>query len=135
MRFHLCAAFYVVLFMRFYELTRAEKAAVYIVIGAVISLEAVNTAVEAVVDLVSPEHNKLAGIAKDCAAAAVLAAAAASVAVGYLVFWDTEVFGRIFDYFRDNITMLVLFVLSLAVWFCLIFIPNGKRKDIQNDKH
>jgi diacylglycerol kinase (ATP) len=40
----------------------------------VISLELVNTAVEAVVDLVSPEPHPLAGVAKDVAAGAVLAA-------------------------------------------------------------
>jgi len=39
--------------------------------GMVISLELVNTAIETVVDLVSPEYHPLAGKAKDVAAAAV----------------------------------------------------------------
>lgn len=47
--------------------------------------EFVNTAVEAIVDLLSPNIHPLAKIAKDVAAAAVLIAALASVVVGLLV--------------------------------------------------
>src|SRR5690606_8839739 len=36
-------------------------------IGLVLALEALNTAIEAVVDLASPDHHELARIAKDCA--------------------------------------------------------------------
>ena len=39
--------------------------------GAVLSAELMNTAIETIVDLVSPEYNTLAGHAKDVAAAAV----------------------------------------------------------------
>ena len=46
--------------------------AVLILSGVVLSAEALNTAVEYVVDLVSPEYHVLAGKAKDVAAAAVL---------------------------------------------------------------
>ena len=48
----------------------------------VLVAELVNTAVEAVVDLVSPERRALAAVAKDAAAGAVLVAAAFAVAVG-----------------------------------------------------
>ncbi|MEX2535785.1 MAG: diacylglycerol kinase [Trueperaceae bacterium] len=50
----------------------------------VLSLELVNSAIEAVVDLVSPTEHPLAGAAKDLAAAAVLVAALAALAVGLL---------------------------------------------------
>ncbi len=55
-------------------------------IGLVLALEALNTAVEAVVDLASPDHHELARVAKDCAAAAVLIAALVSLAVGACLF-------------------------------------------------
>lgn len=42
------------------------------IIGAVIASEMINTAIEAVVDLVSPEKNMLAKIAKDTASSASL---------------------------------------------------------------
>ena len=129
MRFHFCAAFYVLIFMNFYDLSRGERLAVYIVIGAVISLEALNTAVEAIVDLVSPQHQRLAGIAKDCAAGAVLIAALASAAVGITLFWDTEVLCKIGDYFAEHTLMLILLIISAVVWFAVIFVPQGKENE------
>ena len=52
----------------------------------VLSLELLNTAIEAVCDLVSPEYDPLVKTAKDAAAAAVLLAALISVIVGLLLF-------------------------------------------------
>jgi diacylglycerol kinase (ATP) len=67
-------------------LTPLEWAVLLLVIGLVISLEILNTAVEAVVDLCSPEQSELARIAKDAAAGAVLVAAITAVAVGAFIF-------------------------------------------------
>lgn len=52
----------------------------------VISLEAVNSALENIVDLVSPGRHPLAGKAKDLAAGAVLWAAMGAAVVGAIVF-------------------------------------------------
>lgn len=51
----------------------------------VLSLELMNTAVEAAVDLASPQRHPLAGTAKDLAAAAVLTASFGAVLVGLVV--------------------------------------------------
>jgi len=48
--------------------------------------ETINTALEHLTDLVSPEHHPLAGKVKDIAAGAVLLAAIAAVFVGILIF-------------------------------------------------
>ncbi len=48
--------------------------------------EALNTALELLTDLVSPEFHPLAGRAKDAAAGGVLIAAVGSVIVGAIVF-------------------------------------------------
>lgn len=61
-------------------------AAIVICIAVVFAFECMNTAVEAVVDLVSPEYTELARRAKDCAAGAVLVCAAGSVIVAVFVF-------------------------------------------------
>ena len=51
--------------------------------GAVMALELINTALEAVVDLtVKQNYHELAKIAKDCAAAAVFVAALTAIVVG-----------------------------------------------------
>ena len=54
--------------------------------GVVIMAELMNTAVETVVDLVSPEFHPLAGRAKDIAAAAVWVLSVIVAIVGVLVF-------------------------------------------------
>ena len=54
--------------------------------GVVITAELLNTAVETVVDLVSPEFHPLAGRAKDIAAAAVWVLSVLVAVVGVLVF-------------------------------------------------
>ena len=64
---------------------RAPLAPIALACALVLALELVNTAVEAVVDLVSPEPHPLAGVAKDAAAAAVLLASLGAVVVGLAV--------------------------------------------------
>lgn len=66
-------------------LLRAPLAPIALSCALVLALECVNTALEAVVDLVSPERHPLAGVAKDTAAAAVLLASGGAVVVGLAV--------------------------------------------------
>jgi diacylglycerol kinase len=67
------------------RLSWVELAIVCLTIAMVISVEAVNTAVEALVDLLQPEYHQVAGLAKDLSAGAVLISALGSVAVaGFL---------------------------------------------------
>ncbi len=56
--------------------------------GMVLTAEALNTAIEYVVDLVSPDYHVLAGKAKDVAAAAVLFASVASGIIAILLVAD-----------------------------------------------
>lgn len=55
-------------------------------IGIILALEAVNSAIEAIVDLVAPEYHELARIAKDCAAGAMLFAVFGSLGVALAIF-------------------------------------------------
>jgi diacylglycerol kinase len=52
----------------------------------VLITETLNTAIEKLVDLVSPGYNQLAGLVKDIAAGAVFMAAVTSLIIGLLVF-------------------------------------------------
>jgi len=67
-------------------LDRLEWALIALAIAAVWTAEAINTAIEAVVDLASPQWHELARRAKDVAAAAVLLAALGAVGVAVAVF-------------------------------------------------
>jgi diacylglycerol kinase (ATP) len=86
LRFHALATVVVLGLGFYFRLSRLEWALVALAVGLVGSLELVNTAVEAVVNLVSPDYHRLAGRAKDVAAGAVLVGALAALAVGLLVF-------------------------------------------------
>jgi undecaprenol kinase/diacylglycerol kinase (ATP) len=84
LRFHLIAAFSAVAFGAWRGLSPVNWMLLLLLIAAVISAEMMNTAIEAVVDLVSPEHHPLAKAAKDCAAGAVLVLSIASVAIAVI---------------------------------------------------
>jgi diacylglycerol kinase len=62
-----------------------DWALLIVVIGLVWFAEFLNTALEAVVDLASPQKHPLAKVGKDVGAAAVLLAALVSVLIGLLV--------------------------------------------------
>lgn len=84
-KIHLGIATAVIIAALWLDLSRTDWAILLLTIGAVFSAEAANTAIESVVDLVSPEHHELARRAKDCAAAAVLALVIAAVVVGLVI--------------------------------------------------
>lgn len=83
---HLVATVGVIASGLWFQVTASEWCMLVLSMGLVWSAEAVNTAIEFVVDLVSPEHHDLAGKAKDTAAGAVLLASIAAAAVGVIVF-------------------------------------------------
>ena len=70
----------------FLQLDLLSWAIVILCCAVVIMAELVNTAIETIVDLVSPEFHPLAGRAKDIAAAAVWFLSALVAIVGLLVF-------------------------------------------------
>ena len=85
-RIHATATVLVVAAGFWFGLSLGEWCAVVAAIGLVWTAEGVNTAVETVVDLVSPERHPLAGRAKDVAAGAVLCAAITALVLGSLIF-------------------------------------------------
>lgn len=84
--FHLLATVVVVGAGIACDLSRMEWAAVILCIGMVIAAELFNTAIETLVDLVSPQRHPLAGRVKDVAAGAVLVCAITAAATGLFIF-------------------------------------------------
>ena len=82
---HSLAAVLVVVFSAWLGTTPAETGVLFLAIGVVMAAEAFNSALEAVVDLASPEYHPLARIAKDTAAGGVLITAFAAAVVGLVV--------------------------------------------------
>jgi diacylglycerol kinase (ATP) len=85
-RIHLFATILVVVFGIFFKIDKFEWALIILCCGLVLAAEAFNSALESLVDLVSPDYHKLAGEAKDLAAAAVLLCAFSAVATGLIIF-------------------------------------------------
>ena len=86
MRIHLFAAIVTIVASIVTGLSILEWCIVIIVVALVIGAEMFNTAIEKVVDLVSPDFHPLAKLAKDIAAGAVLVFACMSVIIGILIF-------------------------------------------------
>ncbi|WP_174730170.1 diacylglycerol kinase family protein [Mesobacillus harenae] len=68
------------------KLSITEWFVVLLIIGVMVSLELLNTALEKVVDLVTEEYHPLAKQAKDLAAGSVLVFSIISVLIGLLIF-------------------------------------------------
>ena len=82
-----CLAICVVTFAGFYfGITQTEWCIVVICFGVVLAAEGFNTAIERLVDLVSPEFHPVAGDVKDVAAGAVLICAIAAAIIGCIIF-------------------------------------------------
>lgn len=84
--FHLLAALLVVAAGWYFEISRGEWLGVLICIGLVMIAELLNTAIEVLVDWLSPEFNVKAGLVKDIAAGAVLVAALVALVVAFVIF-------------------------------------------------
>lgn len=87
MRIHFMCALAVLLLALYLPLSKMEVLLLFISILLVLVAELFNTAVEAVVDMVSPEFHPLAKVAKDVAAGAVLLCAGLAVVVGISIFY------------------------------------------------
>ncbi len=83
---HIVSAVIVILAGYFTGLSRTEWYIVLLLIALMFALEMINTAIERVVDLASPNLHPLAKQAKDIAAGAVLVFALFSAIIGLLIF-------------------------------------------------
>lgn len=86
MRYHFIAAAAVLLTALFLRVPALEFMLLAFAVTLVLFAELLNTAVEVVVDLVSPDYHPLAKQAKDVAAGAVLIASVGAAVMGYLAF-------------------------------------------------
>jgi len=85
-KIHLVATVLVCALGAWLHISRDEWCWLCVAITSVWVAESLNTAVEFVVDLVSPEYHPLAGKAKDVAAGAVLICAIGAAVIGILIF-------------------------------------------------
>jgi diacylglycerol kinase (ATP) len=122
MRIHLIVAVLVLLVTLWLRVDRVYVIAIIVMTVLVLTLELVNTAVEAIVDLLTVAHHPLAKTAKDAAAGAVLIATIGAVVVGYLVFYQSLQRGgqRVFDAIGQVPTNTAFVILAVAAILTII---------------
>jgi diacylglycerol kinase (ATP) len=127
MRIHLTVTFYVLVFSPFYHFTSEQMLILLLTIGLVLFAEAVNTAIEALVNLQTQCYDHLARIAKDVAAGAVLICAILAVAIGLFLFLKLEIIIFILHYLLTNWILGLLLIVSLPVSLAFILgLPFGQ---------
>jgi diacylglycerol kinase (ATP) len=85
-RVHLVAALVAAYAGYALHISKDEWLWIILCIALVLVAELFNTAVEFLVDLVSPDYNKKAGLIKDMSAGAVLITAIGALAIGLIIF-------------------------------------------------
>jgi diacylglycerol kinase (ATP) len=129
MRYHFLAALVVLLAVLFLKVSPLEFTLLTISICFVLFAEMINTALEAVVDMVSPEFNPLAKIAKDASAGGVLVAAIGAAVMGYLILSS-----YIFPVYREALVMMgtpsemstVISLLTVVIIVVILKAISGK---------
>lgn len=91
-RIHLFVLLVVIAAGIWFSISTTEWLILVLTFGIVLIAEGMNTAIEFLTDLASPQPHPLAGHAKDVAAGAVLIAAAMSVVVGIIIFLPKVLF-------------------------------------------
>ena len=71
----------------YFEISTTEWIMQIFAIGLIMSIEGVNTAIEAIADFIHPEHHEKIGFIKDVAAGAVFIAAIAASIIGLLIYF------------------------------------------------
>lgn len=85
-RIHCVITLFVIAFSFFVGLSLMEWGVLVLAITFVLTMEMLNSAIERVMDFLSPEHHPLVGKIKDITAGAVFVAALASVIIGCILF-------------------------------------------------
>lgn len=129
MRIHIIATIYVLYFSTYYELTKSELILLVMTCMLVMAFEMLNTAIEVVIDKVSPNYSPLAKIGKDVAAGAVFLSAVMAVIVGLILFGDVERICFILQHIFTNLNSIAILFASMTVSF--LFIRSARKRKVK----
>lgn len=130
LRYHLYAASSVLLLSYIIGVSRLDFLVIALVTIIVILAELLNTAIEAVTDLLSPEKTEKAKVAKDVAAGAVLITALGAATIGYIILmpyiktWFHEGF-YIARHSEEEVSIIALILVLILVVITKAYIGKG----------
>ena len=120
LRYHFFSAAIVLFTSYILGVTKSEFILISLAVILVLSAEMMNSAIEVVVDLLSPEYSEKARIAKDIAAGAVLITAFGAAVLGYIVLFPyiRALFNQGFSIARhskEEISLIAFILVLIAV--------------------
>jgi diacylglycerol kinase (ATP) len=121
LRYHFYSAAFVLLLSFILGISRSEFIVISLAVILVLSTEMLNSAIEAVVDLVSPAYTEKARIAKDIAAGAVLITAFGAAMLGYMI-----LFPYIKDFFHQGLSVAKEEIALISLVLVLIVVIIAK---------
>lgn len=120
LRYHFYSAVAVLVLSYILGVERTDFLIISIAVILVLLSEMINTAIEYVVDMISPEHSEKARVAKDVAAGAVLITAFGAAVLGYIILFPY--FSRAFEqgidiakHSKEDITIIAVILVLIIV--------------------
>lgn len=120
LRYHFYSAVAVLVLSYILGVERTDFLIISIAVILVLLAEMINTAIEYVVDMISPEHSEKARITKDVAAGAVLITAFGAAVLGYIILFPY--FSRAFEqgidiakHSKEEITLIAVILVLIIV--------------------
>jgi diacylglycerol kinase (ATP) len=124
MRLHFLATAVVLLLSLYLKLDKFEIIILFVAIALVIVTEMINTAIEAVVDLVTKEIHPVAAIAKNVAAGAVLISSGLALVAGYLILFPK--FDLLLPPVIERLEKTPAYLTLVAFLFTIVIVIVGK---------
>lgn len=130
LRYHLFFAAVILILSYVLGISRNDFLIIGITVIVVLLAELLNTAIETVVDIVSPEHSRKAKNAKDVAAGAVLITAFGAAVIGYIVLMpairDSMTGGfRIARHTGEEISLMAVILVLILVVIMKTYLGRG----------
>lgn len=130
LRYHFYIAAVVITVSYMFGITKNEFLIIALAVIAVLLSEMLNTAVEVIVDLLSPEHTETARTAKDIAAGAVLITVFGAVVVGFYILFPyaRDAFHKgltIAKHSREEISVIAFILILIVVVLLKSYFGKG----------
>ncbi|OGW57488.1 MAG: hypothetical protein A2Z09_03810 [Nitrospirae bacterium RBG_16_43_8] len=130
LRYHFYSAAAVLLISYIFGVSRTEFMIISLSVIAVLLSEMFNTAIEAIVDIISPNHSEKARIVKDIAAGAVFLTAFGAAVVGYIVLspYIRDIFYRglyIAKHSKEDIAIISFIIVLILVVITKVYSGKG----------